>query len=151
MILDRLTNWRRYAAMHPGFNAAFEMLADPRTAMLDVGRHAIDGERLAIIIGRDPGRGREGARLEAHRRYIDIQLTLAGNEEIGWLPLAECGQPDQPFSVDRDIAFYSARSETWLTIPPGTFAIFYPSDAHAPLAGRGELVKAVAKVAVDWQ
>lgn len=150
MILDRLTNGHRYSAMHPGFAAAFERLTDPGTALLPVGRHAIDGERLAIIIGRDPGRGREGARLEAHRRFIDIQLTLAGDEEIGWLPLAECGEPDEPFSLERDIAFYGARSETWLAMPPGTFAIFFPSDAHAPLAGRGELVKAVAKVAVDW-
>lgn len=150
MILDRLANWRRYAELHAGFAAAFEVLSDPRTATLPVGRHAIDGERLAVIIGRDPGRGREGARLEAHRRYIDIQLTLAGAEEIGWLPLAECGEPDEPFSIERDIAFYSARPESWLAMPPATFAIFFPSDAHAPLAGRGELVKAVAKVAVDW-
>lgn len=162
MILDRLTNGRQYVALHPGFAAAFETLADPRTAMLPVGRHTIDGERLAIIVGRDPGRGREGARLEAHRRFIDIQLTVSGQEEIGWLPLADCLAPtptgellaasygDEPYDAGRDIAFYSARPETWLALPSGTFAIFFPDDAHAPLAGEGEIVKVVAKVAVDW-
>lgn len=165
MILDRLSGWRRYALLHDGFTAAFQALAEPRTADLPAGRHMIDGDRLYLVIGREQGRGREGAKLESHRRYIDIQLTLAGQEEIGWLPLADClapvkrasslapsdGNDDEPYDANRDIAFYSAPPETWLAMPPGTFAIFYPDDAHAPLAGRGHLVKAVAKVALEWR
>jgi beta-galactosidase beta subunit len=34
-------------------------------------------------------------------------------------------------------------------VPAGHFAIFFPEDAHAPLAGEGHLVKAVVKVAVE--
>lgn len=165
MILDRLSGWRRYASLHAGFTAAFQALAEPRTADLPAGRHVIDGDRLYLVIGREQGRGRDGAKLESHRRYIDIQLTLAGQEEIGWLPLADCvarvgrassfasadGNLDVPYDASRDITFYSARPETWLAMPPGTCAIFYPDDAHAPLAGRGALVKAVAKVAVEWR
>ena len=165
MILDRLSGWRRYASLHAGFAAAFQALAEPRTADLPAGRHIIDGDLLYLVIGREKGRGREGAKLESHRRHIDIQLTLSGQEEIGWRPLADCLAPveqasslarsdvivDEPYDSDRDIAFYSARPETWLAMPPGTFAIFYPDDAHAPLAGLGHLVKAVAKVAVEWR
>ena len=150
MVVDLFAKWPRYAALHAGFADAFGWLTELRDAGAAVGRHAIDGDRLYAIIGRDPGRGRDGARLEAHRRYIDIQLTLAGQEEIGWSPLADCGKPDAPYSAERDIAFYAARPQTWLAVPPGTFAIFYPDDAHAPLAGTGELFKAVAKVAVEW-
>jgi biofilm protein TabA len=151
MVLDRLTNWRRYAALHPGFEAAFRWLADAEAAQLATGRHSIDGERLYVLINRDPARGRDGAKLEAHRRYIDIQLTLDGDEQIGWLPLADCGQPEAEYSSERDIAFYLARPQTWLAMPPGTFAIFFPDDAHAPLGGAGDLVKAVMKVAVEWR
>ena len=150
MVLDRLANWRRYAGLHPGFADAFRWLAQLRPAEAAVGRHAIDGDRLYALIGRDPGRGHDGARLEAHRRYIDIQLTLAGQEEIGWSPLADCVEPESPYSSEGDIAFYAACPNTWLAVPPGTFAILYPDDAHAPLAGTGELFKAVAKVAVEW-
>jgi biofilm protein TabA len=149
MVLDRLANWPRYAVLHPGFEAAFRWLADARPE-LPAGRQPIDGERLYVLINRDPGRGCDGAKLESHRRYIDIQLTLAGDERIGWSPLAECGKPETDYSTERDIAFYSARAQTWLAVPPGTFAIFYPDDAHAPLAGAGELSKAVMKVAVEW-
>ncbi|HET6882378.1 MAG TPA: YhcH/YjgK/YiaL family protein [Pirellulales bacterium] len=150
MILDRLTNWRRYAALHAGFTAAFEALVQ-LNADLPAGKREVDGDRLYVLLNRDPGRGRDGAKLESHRRYIDIQLTLAGDEEIGWLPAGDCGAASEPYVPDRDIAFYSSRPETWLALPRGTFAVFFPEDAHAPLAGQGELVKAVAKVAVEWQ
>jgi biofilm protein TabA len=150
MILDKLANWRRYATLHPGFESAFRWLTEARPAELPTGKRTIDGERLYVLINPDPGRGREGAKLEAHRRYIDIQLTLAGEEEIGWSPLADCGSPEAEYSAERDIAFYLARPQTWLATPPGTFAVFYPEDAHAPLAGTGPLLKAVMKVAVEW-
>jgi YhcH/YjgK/YiaL family protein len=150
MVLDRLLNWPRYATLHPGFEAAFRWLTEARPAELPTGKRSIDGERLYVLINRDPARGHEGAKLEAHRRYIDIQLTLDGDEEIGWSPLADCGPPEVAYSPERDIAFYLARPQTWLAVPPGTFAIFYPEDAHAPLAGSGDLCKAVMKVAVEW-
>lgn len=157
MVLDRLNCWRRYALLHAGFPAAFAALSEAHLADLPPGKHSIDGDRLYLIAGHDTGRGRGGARLEAHRRYIDIQLTVAGQEEIGWLPLAECGtasasaiKADLPYDAGRDIAFYSARPETWLALPPGSFAIFFPEDAHAPLAGEGEIIKIVAKAAVEW-
>lgn len=164
MVLDRLTGWRRYASLHAGFPAAFTALIEPGIASLPLGKHSIDGDRLYLMVGRDNGRGREGASLEAHRRYIDIQLALAGQEEIGWLPLADCVAArtsasaasaacitaDEPYDAGRDIAFYSARPESWLTLSPGTFAIFFPDDAHAPLAGQGQVLKVVAKVAVEW-
>jgi beta-galactosidase beta subunit len=35
-------------------------------------------------------------------------------------------------------------------VPTGHFTIFFPQDAHAPLAAEGALRKAVAKIAVDW-
>jgi biofilm protein TabA len=150
MVLDRLPNWSRYAALHPGFEAAFRWLTEARPDELPAGKHPIDGERLYVLINRDPGRGREGAKLEAHRRYIDIQLTLAGDEEIGWSPLPDCGTPEAAYSSEREVVFYLGRPQTWLAVPPGTFAIFYPEDAHAPLAGKGPLSKAVMKVAVEW-
>jgi beta-galactosidase beta subunit len=38
---------------------------------------------------------------------------------------------------------------TWVAVPPGSFAIFFPHDAHAPLGGEGRVKKAVVKVASD--
>ncbi len=151
MILDTLAESARYAALHPAFPRAFEFLAATDLAALPPGRHAIDGDRLYVSIDHKDGRGREGARLEAHRRYIDIQVTIDGNEEIGWMPLAACGSPPAGFDESKDIAFFDAPVTTWLAVPRGSFAIFFPHDVHAPLAGRGLLKKAIFKIAVDFE
>lgn len=150
MILELVSNASRYISLHPGFAAAFDWLARTEGDRVDVGRHEIDGQRLFALVGRDPGKGRQAVRLESHRRYIDIQVTLAGQEEIGYRPLSECRSPEIPFLPDNDVAFYAERPDSWFALPPGRFAIFFPDDAHAPLAGSGELHKVVVKVAVDW-
>jgi YhcH/YjgK/YiaL family protein len=153
MILDRLHQSGRYTALHPAFPRAFDFLATADWAALTRGsasvRHVIDGDRIYVSIDEKDGRGRDGARLEAHRRYIDIQMTIGGEEEIGWRALADCRQPAGPFDHAKDIVFFDDRPDTWLCVPPGGFAIFFPEDAHAPLAGRGLLKKAIVKIAIE--
>lgn len=148
MVLDTLEHAARYTALHRRFGHAFRFLAGTDLGALPTGRSEIDGDDLFVIVDRKDGRGREGARLEAHRRYIDLQYTVGGEEEIGWTPLAACADADGAFDAGRDIVFFRDPPSTWLRLPGGTFAIFFPDDAHAPLAGRGPVVKAIVKVAV---
>jgi biofilm protein TabA len=158
MILDTLTNADRYTRLHPSFARAFAYLREVDPAPLisqaqGAERHstrdAIDGERMYVSFDSVQGRGREGARLEAHRRYIDIQFTINGSEEIGWKPLDECGVASVAYDDAKDVLFFSDRPDSWLSLPAGRFAIFFPNDAHAPLGGRGILTKAIVKIAID--
>jgi len=151
MILDTLGCADRYAALHRRFGRAFHFLATTDLEALPTGRTDIDGDDLFVILDRKDGRGREAARLEAHRRYIDIQYTLHGEEEIGWTPLAACSAAAGPFDAAKDILFFDDAPSCWLSVPRGSFAIFFPDDAHAPLAGAGPLTKAIVKVAVERQ
>ena len=147
MIIDAVAFCHDYTSLHPLFERAFRFLADTDLRAFAPGRHPVDGDRMYLSIDHAQGRGREGARLEAHRRYIDIQYTIEGDEEIGWMPIGESG-PAGPFDDTRDIGFFDRRPTTWLAVPQGTFVVFFPHDAHAPLAGRGGLKKAIMKVAV---
>jgi biofilm protein TabA len=148
MILDSLANADRYAPLHPRFAAAFEFLRRPGLEALAPGRIPILGDDLFVIISKSPGRQRADAKLECHRRYIDIQFIIAGTDEMGWRPAAGCGEPVAAYNPDRDIAFFADPAETWIATPAGAFCIFFPTDAHAPLVGEGEIHKAVVKVAV---
>jgi biofilm protein TabA len=148
MILDEVQNAARYHALHPLFAEAFAFLARTPLASLESGRHELRGDQMFALINRDPGRGRQGARLEAHRRYIDIQLLVEGREEIGWRALRQCRQLTDPNDESLDIMFFCDPPDTWIDLPPGKLMIFYPEDAHAPLAACGENTKAVIKVAV---
>ena len=151
MVVDRLNEAASYLRLHPLFQQAFDFLnqvACEPERFAD-GRHTLVEGRLSVILERAEGRGVAGARLEAHRKMIDIQLVLSGRERIGWRPQLECRGIVEAYSAERDIEFYSEQSTTWVELRPGDFAIFFPTDAHAPLAGNGPLRKAIAKVAVE--
>ena len=154
MILDRFDRSDFYAKLHPGFGAAFEFLKTPGIEKLPAGKHPIDGDRLFASVAFPKSVGQEQAKLEVHRRYIDIQVCIKGNDIIGWKPTPECLVRKTEYRADTDIEFFGDAPELWLSLPPHTFAIFLPTDGHAPLAGKmdgDELHKIVMKVAAVWQ
>lgn len=148
VILDTLDDAPRYASLHPRFAAAFSFLRQPGIETLAPGRHPIEGETLFAIVSREKGRTRAEARLESHRRYIDIQYVVTGTDEMGWKPTAACARPDGDYNPERDIRFYDDPVEAWVLTPPGRFCIFFPEDAHAPLVSDGAIHKVVVKVAL---
>ena len=150
MILDRLENAVRYLGVHPGFAAAFDFLRQNDLGELPLGRHDVDGDRLYTIVVKDHGRGRKDAKLEAHRGYIDIQYAYAGEDLIGWRTVTSCATVVQPFDSEKDAVLFADEPHAWIATPPGTFAIFFPEDAHAPMAAEGTMHKVVMKVAVEW-
>ena len=107
MILDDLKNAARYCHLHAGFRQGFEFLQRADLLALAEGRHELLGDRVFALINRDPGRGHEGARLEAHRKYIDIQYLVDGSEEIGWRPTTECRELVEAYDESRDIMFFA--------------------------------------------
>jgi YhcH/YjgK/YiaL family protein len=148
MIFDRLENAERYCAAHPAFAAAFAFLRRPDLAALPEGRIALDDDKLFALLQRPAGKPRAAARLEAHRKYADIQFVISGHEEYGWRALADAPPATEDFKPDNDVAFYAGQPAIWLPAPPGSFAIFFPEDLHAPLVSAGPLHKVVIKVRV---
>ena len=147
MIFSTLSQSDRYAALHPLFPRAFEYIRDTDLLALAPGRYPIIDKQLFVIVENVAGRAREAAKLECHRRYIDIQLVLEGVDEMGWKALADCTQPVSDYK--EDIQFFHDAPATWIATPPGAFCIFFPEDAHAPLVGNGNIRKAIFKIAVE--
>jgi len=145
MILDTLANAGRYESLNPLFAKAFEFLRREDLAELAPGRHDIDGDKLFAIVVAQEGKGRSGAKLEAHRNYTDIQFCLSGSEEIGWKPVDQCTE-DEGFDDAKDLGFFGDESASWATMSGGMFAIFFPADAHAVFGGTGRISKVVVKV-----
>ena len=148
MILATLANADRYSTLHPLFPCAFDYIRDTDLFNMAPGRHNIVGENLIVIVEHAQGKPKEHARLEAHRRYIDIQLVLDGDEVMGWKPLADCLNPVSEHSMEKDIRFFEDAPASWVPVPPDHFCIFFPEDAHAPLVGSGKIRKVIFKVAV---
>ncbi|MDR1303910.1 MAG: YhcH/YjgK/YiaL family protein [Verrucomicrobiales bacterium] len=147
MIFNRLEEASRLYNLHSGFAKAFEFLKQDGLATLPIGSYEINGEQVYAMVQQGVGKGPASARLETHKKYIDIQFTLTGLELIG------CGharwhQPDsQGWDYARDICFLTGTPDFWLLVPEGSFAIFYPEeDLHAPMCGNEAVRKIVVKV-----
>ncbi len=147
MILDALTEADRYAALGSDFVEAFRFLRRPDLASLPDGRMDLSGDRLYALVMRTIGVGREKARLETHRRYLDIQYVLAGADTMGWRS-ARDSLAGAGYNAVKDIEFHQAAPVSWLEVPADHFAVFFPMDAHAPLAGTGRAHKVVIKIRV---
>jgi YhcH/YjgK/YiaL family protein len=148
MIFSNISQADRYSAIHPLFPRAFDYIRNNDLFALAPGRYNILGEDLIAIVEHLPGRTREIAKLEAHRRYIDIQMVVDGIEEMGWKPLADCYNPVSEHSMEKDIRFFHDAAASWISTPPDHFCIFFPEDAHAPLVSSGQIRKVIFKLAV---
>jgi len=142
--MDAIDRW--IDLLPPPFLAGFEFLKSPNVATLSEGKHEIDGDNVFAIVAKDLGRGKPDSPLECHRDYADIQYVVSGVDVIGWHPLSQCKRPTEAFDEERDLGFFLDRPTTWITLPTRHFVVFFPEDAHAPLASTGPVHKVVVKV-----
>jgi biofilm protein TabA len=146
MILDHLVNYQRYVDMHPAFAKAFEFLAEMDPEM--EGRFELDGDDLYCLVENVKPMGKENRRLEVHQKYIDIQYVVTGKDIMGWESVEE-DAPGDLYDPDKDFRLIDTPPLCWVEVPAGYFAVFYPEDAHAPLAGDKVIKKVVIKVKVQ--
>lgn len=145
MIICPYKEMRRYAAVIPGLEEAMALIdsmTDPQkgTYPLSCGK---------IMVQEGVTHPLEGAKLEAHREFLDIQYVLEGSEVCGWAP-TDAVELLGEFDTDRDVGFYTGPS-TPITMTPGMCYILYPEDAHAPCAhleAPTEYKKMVVKLAL---
>lgn len=147
MILDTLKNAAHYAGFREGCSEAFGFLDQPGLADLPDGKYEITGERVFAIISRTDGRTASEGQLEGHRKYADIQYVISGDESMGWRS-AEGLNSSIEYDQEKDLEFFEGSPESIIRVPPGSFAVFLPNDAHLPLIGDGPIHKVVVKVAL---
>jgi len=150
MILDLLEHAQEYTCLHPGLEACFEFIHSCPMETLDEGKHTIDGQRLFAMVQKDTGKGKDHVRLEAHDKFIDVQLSTAGQDIIGWEARGRRQADDGTTPTSGDVRFFTNKPDTWLTVGPGCFALFFPDDAHAPWGCVEWVHKVVLKIALEW-
>ena len=156
MIFDKLENLDQYASVHPRFAAAIPFLKTLIAENAENGRHEmpstdVAGAVYANISSYTTNKLSEDSKMEAHRRYIDIQIILEGEENI-YLPGTEVGRSLVSYNAEKDcelMTMPNADTTVRLTMPKGSFAIFFAGEQHAPNHAVSEPVqvrKVVGKV-----
>lgn len=146
MIVDRLENLEKYAVLNPLFPKFIEFLKKTDLNTLETGKIVLESDKLIVNIAQAAPKTKEEAKLETHNEFIDIQIPLSAEETMGYTPGKDCLPADAPYNKDNDITFFQGLADTYLTIKPGMFAIFFPQDGHAPAITPGGVKKVIVKV-----
>jgi YhcH/YjgK/YiaL family protein len=130
MIIDQLKNINLYQNLSPNFAQAIKFLEETDLNSLPIGRHKINGDKIFANIDEYETKEIEKVEWEAHKKYIDIQILLTGEEKIGYTH-PELIQITKEYNEEKDIMFFKGAGE-YLTLKPGHFVVFFPHDAHRP-------------------
>lgn len=146
MIIDTIDNLGKYVALNPLFADVVEFLNSHDLQTLEAGKYPIKDKDLFLNLQVAKQRTKETAFLETHVEMIDIQIPVTAAETFGYTPL--CDLPACDYNAEKDITKYGeTKAQTYVTVNPGQFAIFFPQDGHAPcITDAPEIKKAIFKV-----
>ncbi|WP_423734944.1 YhcH/YjgK/YiaL family protein [Chitinophaga caseinilytica] len=151
MIIDTLANAELYAGLGDRFQTAFRWLRETDLASLEKGKHSIEGDRIFAIVNEYDTIPAEGEQMESHRKHIDVQYIVSGEELVGH-DMLRSQQVSRPYDDNDDFMLYADRPSFYTKLAAGDFAIFYPTDLHMPNLISGKSVpvrKIVIKIAAD--
>jgi biofilm protein TabA len=150
MVFDKLKNYKLYTGLSAPIARALTMAAETDFAEIADGKYQLDSDGLYYIVQRYKTAPLLD-KIEAHRKYIDIQLIAKGNERIGYADRDGLTQAVE-YSDEKDIEFFLAPKDiTFLNMSQGSFAIFWPHDAHMPgrqINKSEEVLKIVFKIRI---
>lgn len=134
---------------HEGVRRAIEWAREHDLSALPCGRNDIDGDTLYVNVAEYDSKAFEDCKFEAHKRYIDVQVVASGIERIDSQVIAKCEAGE--FDEEGDFMLLEGEAATQVILEPGSFAAYFPDDAHKPgiaVDGASHNKKCVFKVLV---
>jgi biofilm protein TabA len=152
MIVTDLGHIDRQIPMTLDMRNALTFLRQPGIHNLEEGKIEIDGNKVFAIVQRYETMKMGTPKFECHRKYLDVQFIVSGEEVIGWAP-AEKMAITEPYDADKDVCFGRVAEGKWtpLRLHAGEVTVFWPEDSHMPKVAAGTpamVMKIVVKVAV---
>ena len=143
MIYDKINSIDTYKGLSPDIYEGLKFLQQVSPDIAP-GIYPIT-PRVKAIVSKYETKVKNEVGYEAHRKNIDIQYLLKGEERVACLPLEKLKET-KPYSEEKDAAFFTASIQPIeMKLGDGYFAIFFPQDGHMPqlCVGKPEMVKKV--------
>jgi YhcH/YjgK/YiaL family protein len=146
MIIDTIENLGKYVALNPLFADVIEFLKNNDLRTMKEGKYPIKDKNLFLSVQVAKQRTKESAFIETHIEMVDIQIPISCAETYGYSPL--CDLPEFEYDAEIDMTKYGdTKPQTYVTVKPGQFVIFFPQDGHAPcIIDEQEIKKVIFKV-----
>ena len=146
MILDTFDRLENYGYISPLMDKVVEFFRNTDLASLEPGRIVLQGDDLFVNVNRQGAQTHQQAPIEAHREYIDIQVPISCDEEMGFVSASFLPAPSVPYSDQKDVAFYPGLCDTYVNVRKGMFTVFFPGEGHAPAITKDGILKLIVKI-----
>lgn len=130
MIVDRFENWERYFHGKVG-KLVLSHIKGLNENSPDTEMEPLYGEDIKARVMSYTTKDIAEAVFEAHKKYVDIQFTLSGEEGIGWIPEV-MAQVKTDYDLEKDVRFYNVDTSKINIIQnvPGQFVVLFPGEVH---------------------
>jgi len=148
VIVAYLKNKAEYYGIHPMLDKALDCLKEEYLEQLPYEKQLLKGDDLYVMKFDLETVPFEDTFYEAHKKYLDIQIVIKGEERI------DIAHPDSLELTEQkdDFYGYKGEAEQSVVLRPGNFLIVFPGDAHRlriPVHEVGEkFTRAVFKVKI---
>ena len=130
MILDTLENAHFYYGISTKFAIALKFLKNTDFSNFNEGKYEVDKDNIYALVQTYNTKLNENELFEAHRKFIDIQYVIQGEELLGYTNIREL-RPKSVYNEENDIFFLEGTGD-FFKLFPNNFAILMPQDAHKP-------------------
>lgn len=128
MIIDKLVNADKYINLHKDFKLVFDFIKNNDLSSMECGRHELRGSE--VFFNLQEYETKPVQKLEAHKKYIDIQVVVNGEEYMGYTNI-ETTTVSENYEEAKDVMFLNGKVDK-LKADNTMFLIFTPDDAHMP-------------------
>ncbi len=128
MIIDSLKNIKNYKNLDKIYDV-LEFAAKTDFSEMPLGKYQIDGDNVFYMVQEYETKPNKNIG-ECHKKYIDIQLIVDGEEVIGYAPIS-CEKSVVEENPESDYILYNCET-TFLTLKNDDFMVLYPNDIHNP-------------------
>ena len=96
------------------------------------GVYELDGKLMYAQVFTFTSKPVEECKPELHRKYLDVQFWISGEEKFGVAPINGVGNCIEEID-ERDLYFYDGvANESFVHATKGCYAVFFPNDVHRP-------------------
>lgn len=149
MIYTEIANIGHYRGLGEYLDKAVEYLCTHPLGEVQAGHYEIDGKMVYMNVFDYETIPEDGAFFEAHKKYADIHMTVAGEEIVGVSDMSRVSV--KTFDEEKDLLEVEGPVEHYIRLIPGKALITLPEDAHKVKLAAGSpaaVKKAVIKVYV---
>ncbi len=131
---DNIKNAKEYYNISERIELGLKYLETTDFSFVENGKHVILGEEIYALVQEYSSKLKSECKFEAHRKYIDIQYVIKGEEQMGVENIGKFNDLT-PYDTEKDIVFLTPNDEanpSFVNVKEGEFMIFMPEDAHMP-------------------